>query len=70
MFPMHSQPPKSPLSEGLLKLRAGRSSILGNHKGCPYIGSIPVGVGFLNPLGEGTSPLRQELTGELWMRLT
>ena len=24
-FPMHSQPPKSPLSGGLWKLRAGRS---------------------------------------------
>ena len=45
-------------------------SILGNHKclhpdlsgGCPYIGSIPVGVGFLNPLGEETSPLRSKLS--------
>ena len=39
---------------------------LGNHKflnpdlsgGCPYIGSIPVGIGFPNPLGEETSPLQ------------
>ena len=32
---------------------------MGNHKGCPYIGAIPVGVGFPNPLGEETSPLRE-----------
>ena len=44
--------------------------MLDNHKGCPYIGSISVGVGFPNPLGEETSPLRYGLIGELWTRLT
>ena len=32
--------------------------MLGNHKGCLYIEAISVGVGFPNPLGEETSPLR------------
>ena len=26
--------------------------MLGNHKGCPYIEAISVGVGFPNPFGE------------------
>ena len=41
----------------------------GNHKGCLYIGSISVGVGFANPLGEVTSPLREGLIVELWTLL-